>query len=69
MNTAGPIFRQSLRVICVANTMQLEDLINLVRERPALYDPSDSKHRDRDVISALWEEVAAELNCTGKNFV
>jgi hypothetical protein len=48
--------------------MQLEDLINLVRECPALHDPSDRKHRDRDVISALWKEVAAELNSTGKNF-
>jgi hypothetical protein len=48
--------------------MQLEDLINLVRESPALCDPSDRKHRDRDVISAPWKEVAAELNSTGKNF-
>jgi hypothetical protein len=47
--------------------MHLEDLINLIRERPALYDPGDRKHRDRDVISALWKEVAAELNSTGKN--
>jgi hypothetical protein len=48
--------------------MQLEDLTNFVWEHPALYDPSDRKHRDRDVISALWEEVAAELNSTGLNF-
>jgi hypothetical protein len=48
--------------------MQLEDLINIVRELPALYDPSDRKHRDRDVMSALWKEAASEFNSTGKNF-
>jgi hypothetical protein len=57
MNTAGPIFRQPLRVICVANTMQLEDLINLVLERPALYDPSDRKHRDREVSRLFGKKL------------
>ena len=49
--------------------MQLEDLINLVWERLALYDPSDWRHRDRDVIAALWKEVAAKLNSTDKNIL
>ncbi|XP_042856497.1 transcription factor Adf-1-like [Penaeus japonicus] len=44
--------------------MKIELLINLVRERPAIYDASDSRHRDRDVIAALWGEVATELKCT-----
>ena len=38
------------------------DLISLVEELPALYDLSDRKHRDCDVIAALWKQVAAELN-------
>ena len=49
--------------------MQVDFLINLVRERPAIYDPSDRSHRDRDVIAALWKEVAAALKCTGKTTV
>lgn len=49
--------------------MLVEDLINLVRERPAIYDPSDPNHRDRDVIASLWKEVAAALSCTGKTTV
>ncbi|XP_063596586.1 uncharacterized protein LOC134773323 [Penaeus indicus] len=44
--------------------MLVEDLINLVRERPAIYDPSDPNHRDRDVIASLWKEAAAALSCT-----
>jgi hypothetical protein len=48
--------------------MQLEDLINLVPERPARYDPTDRRHRDRDMISFLWKEVAAVLKPTGKIF-
>ena len=47
----------------------MEFLINLVRERPPIYDPSDRRHRDRDVIAALWKEVAAALKCTGKTTV
>ncbi|KAG7164019.1 uncharacterized protein LOC121872213 [Homarus americanus] len=43
--------------------MQVDVLINLVRERPAIYDPTDRSHRDRDVIAALWREVAAALKC------
>lgn len=33
--------------------MQVEFLINLIRERPAVYDPSDPRHRDRDVEAAV----------------
>ena len=44
----------------------MEFLINFVRERPAIYDPSDHTHRERDVIAALWKEVAAALKCTGE---
>ncbi|KAG7164787.1 putative Alcohol dehydrogenase transcription factor Myb/SANT-like-containing protein 5 [Homarus americanus] len=45
--------------------MQVDVMINLVRERPAVYDPTDRSHWDRDVIAALWKEVAAALNCKG----
>ncbi|XP_042859005.1 transcription factor Adf-1-like [Penaeus japonicus] len=44
--------------------MKIELLINSVRVRPAIYDASDSRHRDLDVIAALWGEVATELKCT-----
>lgn len=47
-------------------SMLVELLIEWVRERPAIYDPSDPSHRDRVVIAALWKEVAAALSCTGK---
>ena len=49
--------------------MLVELLINLVHERPAIYDYSDPNHRDRDVIAALWKEIAAALSCTGKTTV
>ena len=49
--------------------MDVEFLINLVRERPPIYDPSDRSHRDRDAIAALWKEVAAAMKCTGKTTV
>ncbi|XP_076029883.1 uncharacterized protein LOC143018411 [Oratosquilla oratoria] len=44
--------------------MLVDVLINLVRERPAIYDSSHRSHRDREAIAALWREVAAELKCT-----
>ena len=47
--------------------MLVELLINLVQERPAIYDASDPKHHDRDFIATLWKEVAAAMSCTGKS--
>ena len=61
-----PFFHKSRLVNGGVNIMKIELLINLVRERPAIYDASDSRHRDRDVIAALWGEVATELKCTGE---
>ncbi|KAG7169932.1 putative Alcohol dehydrogenase transcription factor Myb/SANT-like-containing protein 11 [Homarus americanus] len=52
---------QSRRVRSGVYIMQVDVLINLFRERPAIYDPTDRSHRDRDVIAALWKEVAAAL--------
>ncbi len=49
--------------------MEVESLIKVVRECPLIYDPSDRSHRDRDVIAALWKEVAAALKCTSKTTV
>ena len=53
----------------MSSSMLVEFLINLVRERPAIYDSSDLNHWDRGVIAALWKEVAAALSCTGKTTV
>ncbi|KAG7168587.1 hypothetical protein Hamer_G021494 [Homarus americanus] len=43
----GPIF-----FISHAESAVVDVLINLVRERPAIYDPTDRSHLDRDVIAA-----------------
>ncbi|XP_066986813.1 transcription factor Adf-1-like [Macrobrachium rosenbergii] len=44
--------------------MLVELLINLVRERPAIYDASDPNHSDRGFVVSLWKEVAAAMSCT-----
>jgi len=46
--------------------MQVELLISLVQERRAIYDPSDPVHHNRDVIAALWNDIATEMKCKGK---
>ncbi len=46
--------------------MHVELLISLVQERRAVYDPSDPMHRNRDVIAALWTDIATEMKCKGK---
>ncbi|XP_068200589.1 uncharacterized protein [Palaemon carinicauda] len=43
--------------------MHVELLISLVQERRAIYDPSDPMHHDRDVIAALWTDIATEMKC------
>lgn len=61
-------FVSHLKFVVVENiVLQLEDLGNFGRERPAaLYDPSDPRQRDLDVISTLFKEVGDEINFTGK---
>ena len=49
--------------------MDVELLISLVRERPAIYDPTDRSHRDRDAIAKLWREIADEMKYPGKRTV
>ena len=46
--------------------MLVDLLINLVRERRAIYDPSDPLHRDRDAIASFWKEIATEMKCKGE---
>lgn len=46
--------------------MNLKHLIPLVQDRLPIYDPSDPLHYNRDVISALWKDIATEMKCKGK---
>ena len=46
--------------------MLVELLINLVRERRAIYDPSNPVHRDCDTITTLWKDIATEMKCKGE---
>ena len=58
-NRAGPIFDVSHSESHVPiGGMLVELLINLVRERPAIYDASDPKHHDRDFIVSFWKEIS-----------
>ncbi|XP_076032502.1 uncharacterized protein LOC143020221 [Oratosquilla oratoria] len=41
--------------------MLVDVLINLIRERRAICDPSDSVYRDLDAIPALWKDIATEI--------
>lgn len=64
-----PFFYKSSQVTYVEDIKQQEDLIILVRERPALCDPRHRGHRDPDLITALWREVATEQNSPDKNIL
>lgn len=44
-----------------------EGLIECVRARPALYDKTDRRYSNRDIVNDLWEEIASELNAKGNN--
>ena len=58
-----PFFLQSRRISGGESKMLVELLINLVRERPPIYDPSDPLHRDRDVIATLRKDIVTEMKC------
>ena len=46
--------------------LEVDKLIELVRERPSLYDPSHAKNRDRNFVRQVWGEIASELQVTGE---
>jgi hypothetical protein len=45
-----------------------ERFIELVRERPYLYDGKDKKHGNRDVVQKAWEDIGKEMNCEGNRY-
>ena len=44
-----------------------ERLVELVRERPFLYDGKDKKHGNRDIVQKAWEDIGKEMDCEGKH--
>ena len=43
-----------------------EQLIDLVRRYPGIYDKSDSGHADKYRLQNTWEVIGEALDCTGK---
>ncbi|KAL1483073.1 hypothetical protein MTO96_002143 [Rhipicephalus appendiculatus] len=43
----------------------VEELISLVRERPALYDPSHRDYSDQVLKPRIWDEIGRKLGFTG----
>ena len=39
-----------------------EQLINLVRERTYIYDPTDKRHKDQVRINQAWMAIAEQLD-------
>ena len=49
----------------VSTSDQDELLIDLVKSYPFLYDKTSKDHKDRNMKSNAWEEIAKVLNITG----
>ena len=50
-------------------TEQLKmQLIELVREHPALYDTAHPDHLNSSITDVIWEEIADNLGVDGKEF-
>ena len=46
--------------------MDVEKLITLIYEKKPLWDMTDKSYHMRDINRKLWQEVAVEMNTTGK---
>lgn len=46
--------------------MNVELLINLVQERPVLYDVRSASYKDTRLKDRKWREIASELDSTSK---
>lgn len=49
-----------------SNPILEEFLINLVREKPALYNFSCKEYKDKNLKDNCWAEIAKELEITGE---
>ena len=45
--------------------MDFELLITEIEQRPAIWDPRDPKHCNRDLIKKYWSEIAHVLQLEG----
>ena len=45
--------------------MDFELLITEIEQRPAIWDPRDPKHCNRDLIKKYWSEIAQVLQLEG----
>lgn len=48
---------------------QEEDLIEFVRENPALYNPKEAQYKNRNYRDRLWNEYGERINKTGEFFL
>jgi ribulose kinase len=46
---------------CLAENMDIEKLIVLVKDHEAIFDASRCDHRDRVYISSVWQKIAQEM--------
>ncbi|GFR29761.1 uncharacterized protein TNCT_699551 [Trichonephila clavata] len=49
-----------------SHTMNVELLINKVRENKAIYDASDRNHSNRNFIANVWIKIGEELSMPGE---
>jgi hypothetical protein len=46
---------------------EVQLLLTLVKERESLYDVANEDYTNRDIVWALWTDIARELNKTRKS--
>lgn len=46
------------------NGSEVQLLLSLIQEREALYDIANEDYTNRDIIWALWTDIARQLNKT-----
>jgi len=46
---------------CLAEKMDIEKLILLVKDHEAIFNASRCDHRNRDYISSIWQKIAQEM--------
>lgn len=46
-----------------------EQFINLIREKPVLYNCRDAKYKDTVLKDNIWMDIAKKCNMTGKELI
>ena len=65
-DSSPPPESQQIDVDGADGDFDIEELIDLVKDRPAIWNPAFKSHKDVNVLRNCWAEISSIVNVDGK---